>query len=116
LYGIICIPFQTFSSVCIYIWTFNVSLKFVMAVGIFICLFFMYHIIILDIWKWDLELIDLYIVFGIIIFKPHRELYDVFLCSEYFYEWKNENIIYSSEIHTWTHFIVWDTKQTYHFL
>ena len=76
----------------------------------------MYHIISLDIWKWDLELIDLYNVCGIIIFKPHRELYDVFLCSRYFYEWKNENILYSSKIHTWTHFIVWDTKQTHKFL
>jgi hypothetical protein len=40
LYGIICVPFQSFSSVCIYIWTFNVSLKFVMAVCIFICFIF----------------------------------------------------------------------------
>lgn len=43
---------------------------------------------------------DLYTVFGTIIFEPHRELQDVFLCSRYFYEWKNENILYSSEIHT----------------
>jgi len=40
LYGIICVPFQSFSSVCIYIWMFNVSMKFVIAVCIFICFIF----------------------------------------------------------------------------
>lgn len=44
-----------------------------------------------------LELKDLYIVFDIIIFKPDHLMWDVFLCSWYFYEWKYENMHYSSE-------------------
>jgi hypothetical protein len=51
LYGIICVPFQSFSSVYIYIWTFNVSLKFVTVVCIFRCFIFdvSYH------YSWYLE-------------------------------------------------------------
>lgn len=40
LYGVICVPFQSFSSVYFYKWMFNVSLQFVMAVCIFSCFIF----------------------------------------------------------------------------
>lgn len=53
LYGIICVPFQSFPSVDIYIWIFNVSLKFVMAISIFICFIFdvSYHYLwYLEVW------------------------------------------------------------------